>query len=207
MTLGCAADDLAELLGLVNRTRSRPVCVDLLNAAAADGRCRAGPMALPSADWVVIVGYEDSEAAVDWQVGQLMRELPAERVHGLEVRAGKVAAPLWQSLTDFTSTPSLLSFKAGLLPAQVGAFCKQASALPGVRLHAHAGSGIVYGHLGGPLTLAAVPDMLKGLRTAAEAGRGSLMLTRCPTAWKKTLPVWGTAAVGRGAGSADQGTV
>jgi glycolate oxidase FAD binding subunit len=191
VTLGCAAEDLTELLDLINRTRSRPICVDVVNAAAAADVAGLGPLALPSADWVILVGYEDSEATVDWQVGQLLRELPAERVHGLEVRAGKVADPLWRSLTDFTTTPSLLSFKAGLLPAQVGAFCKQASVLPGVHLHAHAGSGIVYGHLGGPLTLAAVPDMLKEVRRAAETGRGSLILTRCPTVWKKTLPVWG----------------
>jgi glycolate oxidase FAD binding subunit len=192
LTLGCNTVDLEELLALLHRTRTRPVCLDVLNTTAATEVAASTHLALPSADWVVIVGYEESEAAVDWQVGQVMRELPAGRVHGLEARAGAVGQSLWQALADFTVPPAWLSFKASLLPASVGAFCKRAAALPGVRLHAHVGSGIVRGHLTGPLTLEAVQEMLQGLRTVAEAGRGSLTLPRCPTVWKKTLPVWGS---------------
>ena len=84
-----------------------------------------------------------------------------------------------------------VGFKATLLPAAVSAFCKRASDLPDVRLLAHAGSGVVHGRLPGPLTLEAVQEMLQGLRPVAEAARGSLILPRCPTAWKKTLAVWG----------------
>ncbi len=191
LTLGCATVDLEELLRLLRRSRTRPVCLDVLNTAAAADVAATVDLTLPAADWLVVVGYEDSEAAVDWQVGQVMRELPANRVHGLEARAGAVGAPLWQALTDFPVSPALLSFKAALLPASVGAFCQRAAAHPGVRLHAHTGSGIVHGNLTGPLTADAVQEMLQGLRTIAEAGRGSLTLPRCPTAWKKTLPIWG----------------
>jgi glycolate oxidase FAD binding subunit len=193
LTLGCATVDLEELLGLLHRTRTRPVCLDVLNTASATDVAAAAGLTLPAADWVVVVGYEDSEAAVDWQVGQLMRELPANRVHGLEARAGAVGRSLWQALADFTATPALLTFKAALLSASVGTFCQRAAALPGVRLHAHAGSGIVRGHLTGPLTADAVQEMLQGLRTVTESARGSLTLPRCPTAWKKTLPIWGQA--------------
>ena len=59
------------------------------------------------------------------------------------------------------------------------------------RIHAHAGSGIVRGHLGGDLTLARTQEMLKGLQEAASAAQGNLILPRCPTEWKRSLPVWG----------------
>jgi glycolate oxidase FAD binding subunit len=33
--------------------------------------------------------------------------------------------------------------------------------------------------------------MLTPLRETATAAQGNLVLLRCPTAWKATLPVWG----------------
>jgi FAD/FMN-containing dehydrogenase len=85
-----------------------------------------------------------------------------------------------------------LTFKANMLPQAVAPFCQLAARLSEpIRLHAHAGSGIVRGHLGGDLTLGQVAAMLKDLTDAAAAAEGNLVLPHCPVAWKRDLPVWG----------------
>src|SRR5262249_37569454 len=143
------------------------------------------------AAWVVLVGYEDSEAAVNWQMQQLIRELtPA--VAGVEARAGTVVDPLWQQLTDFSLWPdAALSLKANVLPANVAAFCLAAEGLPErPLLQAHAGSGIVRAHFSGDLTADRAAVILNELTTAAGTD-GNVVLTRCPVEWKRRLPVWG----------------
>jgi len=74
----------------------------------------------------------------------------------------------------------------------VAAFCGQAAEFPEpMRLHAHAGSGIVYGHLDGDLTLSRAAAMLKELTDAAVRAEGNLVVPHCPSEWKRELPVWG----------------
>ena len=85
---------------------------------------------------------------------------------------------------------AVLSFKANLLPGFVARFCLGAAA-DRLLLHAHAGSGIVRGHLSGDLTRDRAAAMLKGLHESAAAAKGNVVLPRCPPAWKATLPVWG----------------
>jgi glycolate oxidase FAD binding subunit len=96
-------------------------------------------------------------------------------------------------MVEFTAWPtSQLTFKANLLPAAVASFCARAEALAeGILLQAHAGSGVVRGHLSGDLTLGGVQAMLEGLHQCAGEAQGNLVLVRCPPDWKRTLPVWG----------------
>src|SRR5947209_8556317 len=53
LTLGCDAADLASLLDRLHASRTRPVCVDVLNAAAAKAITAASGAVLPAAPWVV----------------------------------------------------------------------------------------------------------------------------------------------------------
>jgi glycolate oxidase FAD binding subunit len=142
---------------------------------------------------VVVVGFEDSEDAVAWQVQQVIRELAGGGVRGAEARAGLACDPLWRALTEFQLLPDApLTFKANLLPSAVADFCLAADTLPErPLLQAHAGSGIVRGHAGGDLTLERAGAMLKVLLGKASAAQGNVILPRCPAGWKSTLPVWG----------------
>ena len=187
LTFGCDAAALGPLLDRLHESRTRPVCLDVLNAAAARS------IGLPEAPWAVAVGCEDGFEAVVWQVRQLMHELPAAAVRGLDIRAGGASLPLWQALVEATDPPDArLSFKANLLPGAVASFCLRAAELADeVRLIAHAGSGIVRGCVFGDLTLGRVQDMLKGLHETAAAAQGNVILPRCPVEWKRSLPVWG----------------
>jgi glycolate oxidase FAD binding subunit len=191
VSFGCESAALGRLLDQLYQTRTRPVCLDVLNTAAVGVVARAAGVNLPEAPWLVAVGFEDNADAVGWQVRRLLEELAPGDIHGLEARAGEASAPLWRSLVEHTAVGPLI-FKANLLPQAVEAFCQQAAmfAEP-MRLHAHAGSGIVRGHLEGDLTLERAAAMLKELTDVAVRAEGNLVLTRCAVAWKRQLPVWG----------------
>ena len=188
VTFGCETEALDHLLDQLHATRTRPVCLDLLNRAAV----REFDVNLPEAPWVIVVGFEDNSDAVSWQMKQLLQELARGVIHGLEARAGAANEPIWHSLIEDTASGRHLTFKANLLSHAVADFCRQAETISGsMRLHAHAGSGIVYGHLDGDLTLPRVAAMLKELTDLAVRAEGNLVLPRCPIEWKHELPVWG----------------
>jgi glycolate oxidase FAD binding subunit len=193
ITFGCDDGRLARVLDVLHASRTRPACIDVLNAAAAGEARREHPVGLPDAPWVIAVGFEDGEASVQWQVVQLVKEVSPAGIREPEARAGTAALPLWDALVDLTDRPACqVSFKANLLAGAVADFCVAAAReAPGpLLLHAHAGSGIVRGHTGG-LTLEQTREMLKVLTDRALAAAGNVILTRCPAAWKPDLPVWG----------------
>jgi glycolate oxidase FAD binding subunit len=193
VTLGCDAARMGPLLDQLHGSRTRPVCVELLNAAAARSLNQQLGSLLPEAPWIVVVGYEDNSAAVAWQVKQLVRELPSGGGRGLDVRLGYTAEPLLRALVEFpTGAEAGLTFKANLLPSATAVFCQQAAALPDrLLLQAHAGNGIVIGHAATTLTIGRAQEMLKVLQGWAVAAQGNVVVLRCPPAWKQTLPVWG----------------
>jgi len=192
MTLGCGAEELGELLDRLHASRTRPVCIDVLNEPAARTLLRPG-LHLPDAPWVIVIGFEDTAPSVSWQVQQLLREIPPGRVHGLEARAGSASDALWQALVEAGHHPDArLRFKANLLPSAVADFCQRAAvAEPALHVQAHAGSGIVTGQLTGDLTLEPTRAMLETLAEAAGQAQGNLVVPLCPPEWKRTLPVWG----------------
>jgi glycolate oxidase FAD binding subunit len=199
VAFGCASPRLGTVLDLVHQTRTRPVCIDLLNSRAARA-IAAQNIVLPEAPWVVVVGFEDSTPAVYWQVQQLLVEVATTGIQGVEARAASAADSLWLALVELTAWPAaVLTFKTNLLPGAVADFCRAADELPvGLLLHAHAGSGIVRGHAGSDLTLEQAQAMLKGLSERAVAAGGNLVLPRCPAQWKRRLPVWGVPRGGLG---------
>src|SRR5262249_61539646 len=101
--------------------------------------------------WLLIAGYEGNIDAVHWQVQQLIRELRGGGA--LEARVGATAAPLWHALAEFPLADQpgdVLTFKANLLPSATAALCRQIDAIPERPcLQAHAGNGIVIGHVSG----------------------------------------------------------
>jgi glycolate oxidase FAD binding subunit len=199
LTLTCDSAGLARLLDSVHASRTRPVCLEALNGRAVRALAGEAALALPEAPWVVIVGFEDSEDAVSWQVQQMIREVGgAPRGDGagatsvLDVRAGAACDPLWRALGEFPLRPEArLSFKANLLPGKVAEFCHTADGFEEVLVQAHAGSGVVRGHAGGGLTWERAGAMLKELLALAESARGNVVLTQAPPDWKRELPVWG----------------
>jgi glycolate oxidase FAD binding subunit len=188
LSVGCAGESVDGLLEKFHSSRTRPVCLDLLNRPAAEVIYRRAGLTPPDAPWVVVVGFEDNREAVPWQVQQLTREVGGQGQ--LEARLGPCARSLWAALTEaLPASEALLSFKANLLPHALPAFCRAACLAEGVRVQAHAGNGIVWGYAEN-LTNEAAGRMLKELRALAAAGQGRVVVVRCPAEWKSPPFVW-----------------
>ena len=189
ITLGCDDERMPKLLDQLHETRTRPVCLELLNQKAASTLFAQAKVAAPTTPWVVVVGYEGNGSAVVWQVEQLVKEVG--HANQLEAFVGFTAGPLWQSLIDWPlSAPPFITWKAGMVSSQVAAFCRQQeNAVLGLAILAHAGNGIVRGHRLENCTREQALDHTRNWRQG-NAG-GHLTLERCPPDWKKDLQVWG----------------
>ena len=188
VTLGCEGSAAAGLLDRLHASRTRPVCVELLNQPAAQAIYTAAKMTPPTAPWTLVVGYEGNADAVNWQVQQLVQELGAGQ--SLEARVGFTAGLLWDSLVEWQAgADALFSLKANLLPSGVADFCRTTET--GMQVKAHAANGIVYGHAGAGVTREHALGLLAAWRDAAKKHRGCVVVWRCPPQWKWTLNVWG----------------
>lgn len=180
-------DDVATALDRLNTSRTRPVAIELLNGPAAQSV--GAPLGLPAAPWVVVVGLEDNATAVAWQLEALPAELAPGRFAAVD---GPVAGDLWTALagTNSGAAPAL-AITANLPPSAVPGFVGELDS--GLwTVQAHAGSGIVRADWTGAVRgTETVTPLLAGLRASAVQAGGNLILTRCPTAWKPSLPVWG----------------
>src|SRR5262249_30050464 len=141
--LRCSQEALEPLLEEVHRSRTRPVCLELLDQAAAASIQQQTDLRPPEAPWLLIVGFEDNREAVQWQIQQIHRELSTAGYGSIETRIGSAAELLWQALAEFPNRPEAgLTFKANVLPRTVATFCRRAAALPQrLMLQAHAGNG------------------------------------------------------------------
>ena len=170
----------------------RPVCLDLLNAAALPYVDRELQAPNPEA-WAVVVGFEDNLDSLNWQVPQLVREFQA----ALPVvgRVGALPEAWWSGLTEFAAWPeAALTFKATLRPSGLAAFCQELTRLSsGLLLQAQAGNGIVIGHLPPDVPQPVAESCLQQARQLAAQAQGQVVVQRCPVAWKKSLSVWGPA--------------
>lgn len=193
IALGCESAQLATLLTALHESRTRPVCLDLLNQAGAQIVFAQAHRAFPQAPWTILVGYEGNFDAVGWQVQQLVKEVGT---HGrLEAHIDFTAQSLWDALIEFAAWPERhLAFKANVLPSAVPAFCKGVDCEPNrPALRAHAGNGIVLGQWPAGLTLEQAASMLTTWRELAAKGQGGVIVPACPSEWKQTLSVWGPA--------------
>lgn len=181
------------LTGVLARTRTRPTITSVLNAPAAN---RLG---LTAESFAVFVGYEEKRVAVEWQVETLTGELTPAAVAGMSVARGPDGEQWVRTLTDFPLTDGVgVSWKANLLPAGTADFLLRADRLdPRPLLMAHAGNGIVHGHFPSDAPVERVRAGLDALLRLAHSAAGNVVVTRCPPAWKATLPVWGNSTADR----------
>ncbi len=192
--LECVPESLGRVLDQLHASRIRPVCIDLLNQAAAIALNKRKPGLLPDkTPWLVIVGFEENSQAVAWQIQQLVRESQNAGLGGLDVRFGSMANSLWQALIDFPDRPdSSLSFKANMVSSATADFCLAATNLGfAIQIQAHAGNGIVIGHVTDNLSLNQAGEVLSQLQIWAMNGQGNVVVWHCPVAWKRQLPIWG----------------
>ncbi len=179
-------DGLAPALDLLNTSATRPMALELLNSEAA--RRIGAPLGLPGDAWVLAVGYEDNAPSVAWQIDRLRNELDRTDV---DVREGADADPLWAALTDFPAAElGPVCIVANLRPSSVVGFARDLNPERWA-VQAHAGNGIVRGHLLGDPDPDFLANEITLLRAEAVHDGGNLTLSRCPGEWKSRLKVWG----------------
>jgi glycolate oxidase FAD binding subunit len=206
LVLGFESSELAEVLDRLNRSRTRPCCIELLDQCTAhmlyhsvhDDRWKIGPPCIDLAryfDWTIVLGFEGNSHAVDWQVDRIEPET-GQRVFACDQSE---AEGITKALVDFPllQDDTTLTFKANLLPDAVLEFCKVQRAWQGelksgqdFALSANAGNGIVISHAFGNLTLEQARTMLTTLHKAVGP-EGNVIVTRCRVEWKRQLPIWG----------------
>jgi glycolate oxidase FAD binding subunit len=186
----CSADMLEKFLNeQMPRTATRPTVLSIANESAHS------LLGLESSGYNLLVGFEEKATTVAWQVRQLNAELSAQASEF----QGDLATGLLRKWSDFPlATHRGLTFKANLLPAATTRFFRFADSLkPRPALVAHAGNGIVFGHLPPETTMELAKDVLEKLGQAAAESAGNVVIMRCPTAWKAVLPVWGRPTADR----------
>jgi glycolate oxidase FAD binding subunit len=178
---------LADALDQLNTSGTRPVAVDVLNGSGA--RTIGQGLGLPTGQGILAIGYEDNAVSVRWQIDRLKSELG--RNEDIAILEGPDSQPLWTALTEFQAARiGPVSFVANLRPSSVASFV---GALDPERwsVQAHAGNGIVRAHALGEWTLEGIGRQISSFRAMATREGGNLILSRCPTAWKESLHVWG----------------
>jgi glycolate oxidase FAD binding subunit len=178
LVIGCQAVALGDLLERLHGSSTRPICIDIIAPP---------PIA---ADFQVIVGFAGGPETVAWQVDRLQQELRPE-FFGQVVSSPEAMKDLHQLAQTTSNAASRLTFKVNALPRALPDLLRTAWKLQCSCLQAHAGNGIVLGHVTGDLTLDRAQTMLKTLQEAAGAAQGNVVVLRCPPEWKRTLPVWG----------------
>lgn len=184
VTFDCDTPELARLMDQLHGSRTRPVCLELLNLSAAQAIFDQAQAAVPKSTWVVIVGYEGNTELVNWQVRQLVKELGGSR--SLDARVGESARSMWHALIDWLAwTRPQLVVKASLLPSSVPHVCATADALnPRPAIQAHAGNGIVH---------YAFHDCAPVVEhVPVQFDPGTSIVVKSPTDWKSSVAVWGT---------------
>lgn len=181
-------DVLDRVLERLLTSQTRPVVVDVCEPSAARHILTEAKLTLPDESPVLCLGFEGTERETAWQVKAVQSELAPFEPTGTAELTGDEADRLWAALTEYaTASDDPLSFDASLRPSQTMEFLARAAEL-GIAVQAHAGNGIIVGHLP---DRCATPEeaerMLAPLAALAAASQGSLRVTKCDAAWRPAL--------------------
>jgi len=191
LTLNLA--NVESVLDRIHNTKTRPVAVELLNKNALQHPLFKH-LAVTS-DYGIFIGFEHSAEAVKWQTETLANELADVPNSKIEIINAPSDSALWQALGEFQAariSGCPLTFKANIPSAKVASWCALATdTIPGVSLQAHAGSGIVFGHIPEGVSRQVAFTSIDMLLQKAVRYQGNLVLPYCLPEWKADFPVWG----------------
>jgi glycolate oxidase FAD binding subunit len=195
VSVACQDSSLEALLDRLHASRTRPVTLDLLNRPAAQEMFAQANLPVSEAPWTVLIGFDGNAAAVEWQVQQLRDEMCEAGGEKLALGLSSPALRASSLAADWDLWPkAFLTLKANVLPSAVAGFCRNVTNLgQPCYLRAHAGNGIVIGHLTEALAKEQAAGWVHVWRRLASAARGHLIVRRCPSSWKDASLVWGPA--------------
>jgi glycolate oxidase FAD binding subunit len=174
-------DRLAEILGQVRGSRTHPAAVWFVSDAQVTKV--AQKTSRPSA-YIWGVSFEGSREAVEWQLQQLPTELTPDDRRVLETRRCEGLPPTGDSQP--MSQP--LRFQMTMTPSGLPAACAAIYPFPNVVVEGSI-EGTVHGFAHS--TQADAPRLIDAMLQATQPYAGNVVIRRCPTEWKSSLPIWG----------------
>lgn len=189
VVFGCGPADVGALLDSLHASKSRPVAVGLLNAAAWRAASTSPPL---NAEWVIAAGFEEKRSTVAWQVATLLGELKATAAKDVTDLRGADADRIWSAVTGLQARPeSRFLWKASVLPSKVADVVRTVPVQVPYLVHAEALNGIVWFHAPDGFPADPHDSRLPWMEQRISAAGGNYVMRRCPAEWKKTLRVWG----------------
>lgn len=194
MVWGTFADLLAidAALERLITSSTRPTAIEVLNPKAAWQLKADIPSSLPAEKPVLCLSFEGSERETAWQAERVREELLQSSVREIVLLEGDDADALYAALVEYeAASDDPLTFAASLPPSRVAEFLAVADESE-FALQAHAGNGIVIGHLPDRCSdPRAGTKLLHPLRLHAERHGGALVILSCDPEWKRSLSVFG----------------
>ncbi len=171
---------------------TRPMALELLLPGAATAIAAEAGLDLPAHRPVLCIGVEGAPHEVQWQIDELTSELAEFHPHDLVAVNALESLRLWFALTEYqVASDEPLTFQASVRPSQAVEFAACADQL-GISVQAHAGNGIVLGHLSDrATTLAAAHSLLAPLYDFVRRAHGVMTILNCPPDWAHGLPLFG----------------
>jgi glycolate oxidase FAD binding subunit len=166
-------DGLAACLDGLNSSATRPVGIDLSGPGIPDLEVMA-----------VMVRFEGSRDAVEWQVGQLYQEVSGQPFRILSV--ARDDGPM--GMPDPLEGPVIA--RASLRPSGVADFCRTALTAGIRKMSGPAGRGVVRVSIDCSSAEEA-QTILDVVQQTAVKYDGNVIIDHCPTDWKRSLRVWG----------------
>jgi glycolate oxidase FAD binding subunit len=181
-----------EALQALLTSQTRPAALEVLNSKAAWQLQSELHAPLPAGRSVLCVAFEGTDRETAWQDQVLRQELATYRPQDLVTVEEEAADKLWSALVEYQATSDdPVTFQATLPPSSVLELVSAASETD-IAVQAHAGNGIIIGHLNDRCATAEeAAAQVAPLRALAERHAGALVILHCDHAWKSGLPVFG----------------
>ena len=185
-------ETVRDLLGDLATSRARPVAIELLGPKASRQLAAESRQDLPCGPLLLGIGLEGSLDEVQWQVEVIDREMHQGGAGGVAWVRDSQAAKVWSALTDYqVGVEAPVTIRAALRPSRTVEFVV-AAIDAGVAVQAHAGNGVVHGHLpDDTLDAKAAESVIEPLRELAADGGGQVIVERCDAGWVDQLAMWG----------------
>ncbi len=190
----CSCESFTQIDKILERlllSETRPTAIEACTSAAASDLVADSRMSFAVNRPVLFIAYEGTADEVNWQIGRLRQELQPLRLAEMEEAGEENARLLLGTLSNFPDGGDVpLTFQAMLLPSRTPAFLELCEQF-GISAEAHAGNGIVVGHLSDAKGKDESLKILETLSTAARESQGNRLILQADPLWRANLNWWG----------------
>jgi glycolate oxidase FAD binding subunit len=186
----CSFEAANTVLDQLSSSDSRMICFHFRPKSFIFTRVQAAATDQDSR-WRMAIGFEGQPEAVTFEASQLIAELTRY------VPLSRIKTRQFDSADQMESDNSVKSaayfaMRVRVMPSKTAEMCSiLITDAPQIDVYADAASGIIA--ISGPPELSRdnAIDLLKNAIGRIETAEGAIIIERCPTEWKKSLPVWG----------------